>query len=115
MKATAGAGSTRFVDCRLRLQEAAGPVLRATRIRATFDPVVHDQFEGDRGRLREQVARQFAPELGGMSTGRAAARLAAIDALCSFESLDHYLVHRGLDHHHVHAMLDDALSALLEA
>ena len=52
---------TRFVDCRLRLQEAAGPVLRATRIRATFDPVVHDQFEGDRGRLASRSPASSPP------------------------------------------------------
>ncbi len=105
----------RFVDVRLRLQEAAGPVLRATRMRATFDPVVRDQFESDRARLREQVARHFAAELTAMPADRAASRLAAIDTLCTFEALDHYLVHRALDPGTTHAMVVDALSALLDA
>ena len=49
---------SRFVEARLRLQAAAGPALRATRMRATFDPIVRDQFESDRTSLREQIERQ---------------------------------------------------------
>jgi AcrR family transcriptional regulator len=103
----------RFVEARLRLQAAAGPALRATRIRATFDPVVHDQFEADRTRLREQIERQFAPELSAMPAARARARLAAADALSSFESIDRYLVHLGLDTGEAGVQLADALHALL--
>jgi len=103
----------RLVASRLDLQAAAGPVLRATRLRATFDPVVRDQFETDRVQLREQAARQFAPELGAMAPERARARLAAVDALCSFESVEHYLVHRGIAPGDAAALLGDALHALL--
>jgi AcrR family transcriptional regulator len=102
-----------LVEARLRLQAAAGPVLRATRIRATFDPIVRAQFEADRDRLRDQVARQFAPELAAMTPERAEARLSAVDALSTFESVDHYLVHRGLDPDEARALLVDALLALL--
>jgi AcrR family transcriptional regulator len=103
----------RFVEARLRLQAAAGPALRATRIRATFDPVVRDQFEADRVRLREQIGRQFAPELSAMAPDRARSRLAAVDALSAFESVDHYLVHRAFDPAEAAALLADALRALL--
>lgn len=103
----------RFLEVRLRLQVAAGPALRATRMRATFDPVVREQFEVDRTRLRDQIERQFAPELTTMAPDRARARLAAADALCAFESLDHYLVHRGLDPGTAAGLLADALYALL--
>ena len=104
---------SRFVDARLGLQAAAGPALRATRMRATFDPVVREQFESDRQRLRAQIERQFAPELDVMDPDRARARLAAADALCAFESLDHYLVHRGFPPADTSALLSDALRALL--
>ena len=103
----------RFVESRLRLQAAAGPALRATRIRATFDPVVRDQFETDRARLRRQIELQFAPELSAMDAGRARARLAAVDALSSFESIDLFLVHRGLGPAEAADLLADALGALL--
>jgi AcrR family transcriptional regulator len=103
----------RFVEARLRLQEAAGPALRATRMRATFDPVVASQFESDKERLRDQIGRHFAPELSVMGTARARSRLAAVDALCAFESLDHYLVHRGLTAADTGVLLADALRALL--
>jgi hypothetical protein len=82
-------------------------------MRATFDPVVRDQFEADRGRLRQQIERQFGPELAAMAPDRARARLAAVDALASFESIDHYLVHRGLDPGDAGSLLADALHALL--
>ena len=106
---------TRFVEARIRLQAEVGPTIRATRIRATFDPVVASQLESDRTRLRHQVERHFAPELSAMDAGRAGSRLAAVDILCSFESLDHYLVHRRLDPGTVAAMLADALHALLRS
>ncbi|HEY5110349.1 MAG TPA: TetR/AcrR family transcriptional regulator [Acidimicrobiales bacterium] len=103
----------RFVDMRLRLQAEAGPTIRATRKRATFDLVVRDQFESDRVRMRAQIERHFAPELAAAEGAWARSRLAAVDALCSFESLDHYLVHRGLDPLDARVMLADALRALL--
>ena len=87
--------------------------MRATRIRAVTDPLVAAQFEEDRALLRVQVERQFAPELGSMPPGRARARLAAVDALTAFESLDHYLVHRGLTADEAADLLADALRALL--
>jgi len=102
-----------FVEARLRLQAAAGPALRATRIRATFDPVVRDQFEADRARLCRQVERQFAPELSAMDADRGRARLAAVDTLSTFESIDHYLVHGGLNPAEAAILLADAIRALL--
>ena len=61
----------RFVDGRLRLQAAAGPALRATRIRATFDPLVRDRLRSGPGpSCGEQIERHFAPELSTMAPGR---------------------------------------------
>jgi AcrR family transcriptional regulator len=103
----------RFVDARLRLQAAVGPTARAARIRATFDPLVREDIETSRRFLRAQVERHFAPELAVLDPGRARARAAAVDALFSFESLDHYLVHRGIDPDDTRVLLSDALHALL--
>lgn len=103
----------RFVDARLRLHAEVGPTARATRIRATFDPVVRDEFETSRTVLREQIERHFAPELDTMAAGRRRARVAAVDALFTFESLDHYRIHRGLTSSDTRALLVDALGALL--
>jgi AcrR family transcriptional regulator len=103
----------RFVDCRLRLQAAVGATVRAARIRATFDPVVREDVDVSRTFLAGQVARHFAPELTSGDPVRDAARLAAVDALVGFESLDHYLVFRRLTPAGARPLLVDALGALL--
>ena len=103
----------RFVDARLRLQAEVGATLRAARIRATFDPLVAEDLHASRVFLRGQVGRHFAPELSTGAGPRDEARLAAIDALFGFESLDLYLVDRQLPPERVHVLLADALHALL--
>lgn len=103
----------RFVDTRLRLQAEVGPTARAARIRATFDPLVREDIETSRRFLADQVERHFATELAVLDPGPARARAAAVDALFTFESLDHYLVHRGLDRHEASVLLADAVRSLL--
>jgi AcrR family transcriptional regulator len=103
----------RFVDARLRLQAEVGATVRAARIRATFDRLVAEDVDAARVFLREQVGRHFAPELSTADPVRDRARLAAVDALFSFESLDHYLVHRDLPPAEARLLLADALDALL--
>lgn len=104
---------TRFVDARLRLQAEVGATVRAARIRATFDPLVAEDVDAARVFLREQVGRHFAPELSTGDRVRDRARLAAVDALFAFESLDHYLVHGHRSPAEARPMLIDALDALL--
>ena len=104
---------TRFVDARLHLQSEVGATVRAARIRATFDPLVAEDVDAARVFLREQVGRHFAPELSTGDRARDRARLAAVDALFAFESLDHYLVHRRLPPDEARELLAEALDALL--
>jgi AcrR family transcriptional regulator len=104
----------RLVDSRLRLQAAVGATVRAARIRATFDPVVRDDLHVSRTFLAGQVARHFAPELTTGDPVHDRARLAAVDALVGFESLDHYLVFRDLTPAEARPLLVDALAALLD-
>ena len=103
----------RFVDARLRLQAEVGATVRAARLRATFDPLVAEDVESARVFLREQVERHFARELSTGDPVRDTSRLAAIDALFGFDSLDHYLVHRAFPPAEAGALLADALDALL--
>ena len=103
----------RFVDARLRLQVAVGPTFRAARIRATFDPLVRDDLDASRTFLRQQIERHFASEFTGFDEARASARVAAVDSLFTFESLDHYLVHRTLEPSGARPLLVDARVALL--
>src|SRR6185312_10321569 len=102
-----------FATHRVRLYEAIGSTARATRQRATTDEIVREQLELTRRALREQVEKQFAPELDAMPTRARRARLAAADALCELETLDLYRLHRGSSTTETEALLADALHALL--
>ena len=104
---------TDFATHRMRLYEAIGAAARATRVRAVTDDVLREQLELTRRALRGQVEKQFAPELDAMPTRVRRARVAAIDALCELEALDHYRDHRGFSTTETEALLVDALGALL--
>lgn len=111
-----GALPTRIADFaahRVRLFEAIGPAARATRIRAVVDDILREQLELTRRALRDQIEKQFAPELDAMPTRTRRARVAAMDALCELESLDHYRLHRRFSTTETETMLADALEALL--
>jgi AcrR family transcriptional regulator len=102
-----------FATHRVRLYETISATARATRHRAGTDEILRDQIELTRRALRDQVEKQFAPELDAMTPRVRRARLAAADALCELESLDHYRLHRGFSTTDTEALLADALRALL--
>lgn len=104
----------RFVDGRLRLYEAIAPTARASRMRAPSNEIIRERLELTRRGLRDQIEKHFAPELTALDPMRGQARLAAVDALCEMESLDHYRIHRGFSVEETRALLTDALHALLE-
>lgn len=104
-----------FVAHRLRLYETVAATARATRQRAATDDIVREQLEWTRRNLRGQIERQFAPELDAMPPRTRRARVAALDALCELEALDHYRVHRGFSTSETETLLVDALHALLAA
>jgi AcrR family transcriptional regulator len=78
----------RLVEARLRLYEAIAPAARAARICAWRHPVMAGQVAASRSYLRHQLERLFAPELEALGPHRGPAALAAMDALCSFESTE---------------------------
>jgi AcrR family transcriptional regulator len=102
-----------FVSTRLRLHGAASATARAARIRATFDEVVRAQLDRSRRALRHQVGLQFAPELARFDTVRRESRLAAVDTLFQFESLDRYRMRPAAPESTTEALLVDALTALI--
>jgi AcrR family transcriptional regulator len=102
-----------FAIHRVRLHETIGATAQATRRRAATDEIVREQLELTRRALRDQLEKQFAPELEAMPVATRRARLAALDALCELEALDHYRVHRGYSSTDTTAMLADAIAALL--
>ena len=103
----------RFLACRIRLHDAIGATARASRVRATTDAIVREQLELTRRALREQIEKHFATELRALPAPVRRARVAAIDALCELESLDHYRRHRGFSSIETRALLLDALPTLL--
>jgi AcrR family transcriptional regulator len=103
----------RLVEWRIRLYEAAAPTARAAIQRAPVNPLLREQMELVRGRLRDQTEAMFAPELAAMSPAARQATLAPIDALLQFESAEHLRVRLGLTVAQTNETLRKALGALL--
>lgn len=103
----------RFATCRLRLYEAIAATARASRTRAAADEIVREQVEVTRRALREQIEKHFAPELNPLPASERRTRVAALDALCELEALDHYRIHRGFSSNKTRSMLIDTLQILL--
>lgn len=100
----------RLVETRIRLFETIAPAARAARVCAPRHPVIAAQLRESRSYLRHQVARLFAPELQG---GRGD-RLPAVDALCSFETVELLRGDQGLSRPKTVSALVTALTALLD-
>ena len=92
----------RLVESRIRVYEAVGPGARAARVLAHRNAVVAKQIHDARQFLREQIRELFGD----------VANLAAIDALCSFETYE-LLRDQRLSRAKIVATLVDALAALL--
>jgi AcrR family transcriptional regulator len=103
----------RLVECRIRLYEAAAPTARAALARASVNPLLRNQMEAARGRLREQTEAMFAPELRAMSAADRRRTLAPIDALLQFESAEHLRVRLGFTVTQTNDVLNRALLSLL--
>lgn len=75
----------RFVEARVRLLEAMGPVGRVARSHAIDRPALDAELRRIRAVLRDQVAAVFAPELAERA-GDGDATLAALDVALSWET-----------------------------
>lgn len=102
-----------IVRARSALWERVGPGARVTRLRAWRHPLLATQLRRGRARLRAQVRRLFAPELGAMAPEQAASTLAAIDVLCSFEAWELLRFDQRLTAPRAEAALRAALHRLL--
>jgi AcrR family transcriptional regulator len=101
----------RLVAARVQLFETIAPAARSARAYAHRHPVIAAQVRESRSFLRRQLARLFAPELA----GDRAARLPALDALCSFETYELLRHDQGLSRARTAAALTAALTALLSS
>jgi AcrR family transcriptional regulator len=103
----------RLVEWRIRLYEAAAPTARAAIQRASVNPLLREQMELVRGRLRRQTEEMFAPELAGLSPSTRRVTLAPVDALLQFESAEHLRVRLGFTVTQTNDVLNRALQSLL--
>ncbi len=88
----------RFVDARLQLYEAIGPIGRLARIRAVDLPRFAEPLERMRALLVDQIGVHFAPEVADRSPAAGEDLVVLIDVLTSFEAWD--LLHDS--HHRTH-------------
>jgi AcrR family transcriptional regulator len=102
-----------FMDARLRVYEAIAATARASRLRAPTNDLIRQQLETGSRRFRDQLARQFAPELDRLEPKPRRAVLAAADALTQIETLDVYRHQRRFSASETRELLLVALRALL--
>jgi AcrR family transcriptional regulator len=104
---------TRLVEHRVQLYDSVAAVVRASLLRAPFQPVIAAGLTARRGALRRQVDRQFAPELRTLPARQRFAVSAAADALTSFETLELLRTDRKLSKARAATVLRDSLDQLL--
>jgi TetR/AcrR family transcriptional regulator of autoinduction and epiphytic fitness len=79
-----------LVKVRVEGYEVLGSTSRAASALAAQSSIVQERFDFVRDRMRDQVERQFAPELKGRRAKKRRAIVVAIDALLQFEGLAFY-------------------------
>jgi AcrR family transcriptional regulator len=102
-----------FVASRVRLYQEVAATARASRLLARTNPIAREQVELTRTILREQLEKQFRPEVQALDGRIRPARVEAADALCQLEALDHLRVARRLSPAVTRRTLVEALRALL--
>jgi AcrR family transcriptional regulator len=102
-----------FVQMRLKAHGVIGGTSRAASFLAFRQPEVRKHLDEARRLARKQIGLQFAPELGPLPSARRESRIAAIDALLQFDSLDYFRHHRKFSFSVTHGILVDALTLLV--
>lgn len=100
------------VQQRVRLFQAIAPVARVGRMRAPMQPVLARQIRADGALLRQQVERQFEPELKSWSEDKREAALSAADILTSYEAFEILSERQGKDEETVARAMRAGLTAL---
>jgi AcrR family transcriptional regulator len=104
-----------FCESRVRLHGVSGAVWRATVYNAARHERLRGELEANRGRKRDQFAKQFAPELVAMPADKHQRVLAAGDVLTQLDSIDLLRRSNGLESDVVIDVLVSALGALLRS
>lgn len=101
-----------IAESRVRLFAFMGSTARLARSAAQQNPLVAETIAHARGLMREQIARLFSAELDALGPA-GPDRLAALDLLLSFESVDLMLSDQGRSHAEAARVLAAATAALL--
>jgi TetR/AcrR family transcriptional regulator of autoinduction and epiphytic fitness len=102
-----------FVQMRLRAHEVIGGTARAANLLALKQPSVREHLEEAQRLARQQIGLHFAVELDPLPPARRESRIAAVDALSQFDSLDYFRQHRGFSFSMTQAVLTETLTLLL--
>lgn len=86
----------RLVEQRLRIYDAAGPTLRAGRLVAPESAALAAVLGYRRALLREQVERQFAPELDALARARRSLTVDALEVVTGLEQVEALRIDRGM-------------------
>jgi AcrR family transcriptional regulator len=102
-----------LVEHRMTLHHHVAPVVRATLLRAPFQPVLAAGLEVRRKELHAQIEVHFAPELADIAPGRRWLIVDAVDVVMSFESAEQLLEHRQLSPEDCAELLTTTLDQLI--
>jgi AcrR family transcriptional regulator len=103
----------RLVEQRFALYEVVAPVVRASLLRAPFQPVIAAGIAERRAFLRDQLEQHFAKELKRLRGSAREAVAAGADALTSFETAELLRVERKLSPARSMAIVRGSLDRLL--
>ncbi|MET0766665.1 MAG: TetR/AcrR family transcriptional regulator [Aeromicrobium sp.] len=103
----------KVVNQRLDLHSKLAPTIRAAILRAPFSPQIAAQVRQRRDLLLDQAATQFEPEVSRLDKARGEELVGAIDALCSFETIEGLRVRRGFSLNRTRRTMVDGVTALL--
>jgi TetR/AcrR family transcriptional regulator, regulator of autoinduction and epiphytic fitness len=95
----------RLIRIRLVAYRKLAPVTRSAVHLRVNEPVVAESYDRVRGYLRDQLARQFEPELAAIPDNERDVALSALDTMFQFEALEYLAKQDG--------MTDDALAGVL--
>ena len=102
-----------LVEQRLALHDAVGNASRAARVNFPESPTLQRMLDLRRALLRDQVADQFAVELGRRDALTREVLLDALDAACGLEQLEYLRVDRGLTREQARDVVTFTMRALL--
>jgi len=105
----------RLTSVRLAAYRELAPLTRNAVHRRANEPAVAEGYDRVREHLRDQLARQFEPELAAMPVGDRKIALAALDAMFQFEALDYLALHGDMDDEALAKVLDRHVRAHLAA